>query len=99
MCVQGKLVNYALILTFNDAAGTDEDEEDDEALVAIDRKRTRKDSASALKRLETNIPGAKSKKRPRVLVEVRICYTSVGLHKNTEHFCNNIILFAFSIHI
>ena len=96
MRVQGKLVNCTLILKFNDAAGMDED---DEELVAIDRKRTRKDSASALKRLETNIPGAKSKKRPRVLVEVRICYTSVGLHKNTEHFCNNIILFAFSTHL
>ncbi|KAM7498282.1 hypothetical protein LguiA_022696 [Lonicera macranthoides] len=53
----------------DDNVGMDEDEEDDEQTVTIDRKRARKDSALALKRLEKNIPGS-TKKRPRVLVEV-----------------------------
>lgn len=74
-------VNCTLILTFNDAV----DEEDDEQTVAIDRKRARKESALALKRLEKNIPGS-TKKRPRVLVEVKICNVSVGFYKNSKHF-------------
>ena len=52
----------------NYAVGTDED---DEVSVAVDRKRVRKDSAVARRKLEKDEPGAKSKKKPRVLVEVK----------------------------
>lgn len=74
MCARRKLVNYTLKLTFNDVDGVDEDEEE---TVAIDRKRGR-DSALALKRLEKNMHGTMSTKKPRVLVEVKSCTAQIS---------------------
>ncbi|WOH13639.1 hypothetical protein DCAR_0833149 [Daucus carota subsp. sativus] len=54
------------------AADDDNDgsDEDDELIVAMNRKRERKDSAFGGKRLDSHGPNVKSKKKSRVLVEV-----------------------------
>lgn len=52
----------------NDAVGSDEEAE------AVIRKRERKESAFASRRFEKDEPAAKSKKKPRVLVEVMASY-------------------------
>lgn len=55
----------------NDAAGLD-DSDDDEEAVAIDPKRGRK-SSLASRKLDKEEPDTKTrKKKPRVLVEVRV---------------------------
>ncbi|KAK3204483.1 hypothetical protein Dsin_018529 [Dipteronia sinensis] len=54
---------------------TDDDvglDDDDKETVAVDRKRVRRESGLALKKLENEEPGAKLKKKARVLVEVRV---------------------------
>lgn len=43
---------------------------DDEEVEPVPGKRVRKEPASGLRKLEKDEPGAKLKKRPRVLVEV-----------------------------
>ncbi|KAL5783994.1 hypothetical protein ACOSQ2_006386 [Xanthoceras sorbifolium] len=53
----------------DDDVGLDDDDDDEEA-VAIDRKRVRRESGLALRKLEKEEPGAKLKKKARVLVEV-----------------------------
>lgn len=47
-------------------------DDDDEETVAVDRKRARRESNLALRKLEKDEPGAKLKKKARVLVEVRV---------------------------
>ncbi|KAL5774738.1 hypothetical protein ACOSP7_012295 [Xanthoceras sorbifolium] len=49
-----------------------DDDDDDKETVAIDRKRVRRESGLALRKLEKEEPGAKLKKKARVLVEVRV---------------------------
>ena len=53
----------------------------EEETAGIARKRERKDSALALRKLENDEPGAKSKKKARVLVEVGIYVKSFVLNK------------------
>ena len=48
--------------------------EDDEEMDLIDRKRVRRGSGSAHGKLDKDERGANLKKRPRVLVEVNICF-------------------------
>lgn len=60
-------------LAINESFDDDNDvgtNEDDEEMVVMNPKRSRKDSALALRKLEKGEPGTKLKKRPRVLVEV-----------------------------
>ncbi|KAK9283987.1 hypothetical protein L1049_012245 [Liquidambar formosana] len=60
-------------LAINESYADDDNvgvDEDDEEMVAVDRKRVRKESALALRRLEKDEAGTKLKKKPRVLVEV-----------------------------
>ncbi|KAL5839811.1 hypothetical protein ACOSQ4_012419 [Xanthoceras sorbifolium] len=47
-----------------------DDDDDDKETVAIDRKRVRRESGLALRKIEQDEPGAKLKKKARVLVEV-----------------------------
>ncbi|KAK2641800.1 hypothetical protein Ddye_023563 [Dipteronia dyeriana] len=47
-------------------------DDDDEETVTVDRKRVRRESGLALKKLENEEPGTKLKKKARVLVEVRV---------------------------
>lgn len=47
-------------------------DDDDEGRVAVDRKRSRRESNLASRKLEKAEPGAKLKKKARVLVEVRV---------------------------
>lgn len=62
-------------LLLNDVVGMDEDDEEAEPLT---RKRVRKESSVASKKLEKDGPVAKLKKKARVLVEVivNIVFTS-----------------------
>lgn len=62
-CLPG-LINF---LVPNDTVDSDDEEE----AVAVHRKRGRGESGVALRKLEKETPGAKSKKKARVLVEVR----------------------------
>lgn len=54
----------------DDNDDNDETDEDDELAVTINQKRDRKDSSLGRKKHEKDGPDAKSKKKPRVLVEV-----------------------------
>lgn len=67
----GLTLKYFLV---NDTVGMDDD--DDEETVAVDHKRMRRESSLALRKLEKDDPGAKPKKKARVLVEVRV-YESI----------------------
>lgn len=64
-------------------------DEDDEEMVAVDRKRVRKESALALRRLEKDEAGTKLKKKPRVLIEVKV-YNLVVLHKYSALYINSV---------
>lgn len=54
---------------------TDGTDEDDELTVAINQKRDRKDSSLGRKKFHKDGPDTKSKKKPRVHVEVKSFYT------------------------
>ncbi|KAL5839816.1 hypothetical protein ACOSQ4_012424 [Xanthoceras sorbifolium] len=55
----------------NNTVGLD-DHYDDKEAVAIDRKRVRRESGLALRKLEKEEPSAKLKKKARLLVELRV---------------------------
>lgn len=57
----------------NITSDTDDDNEDgDEDMGLIDRKRGRRESKVNLRKAEKDEAGAKSKKRPKVLIEVKL---------------------------
>lgn len=75
---------------FNDAVGMDADEEEVEPVAG---KRVRKETALASGKLDKEEPGAKLKKRARVLVEV--IADDIMVFYRLVHFHINIYPFIF----